>query len=366
MSARNSIISFEKQIRAIIEIIMTSKYGLNWKLNPTYGLSTETIQKLEKIRQDEKNKNKEAPSHLLDYAYINDLSQIIMKNWEDFSNLFESKKRTEVLMDILLKFRNPCMHGREISDYKYHLCIGISNYFLDLMKLWKEGYKKKITKYECIFEIFIRVENEELLDKKITNWISTISSGFKSELHETERTKSYMLTSSKGKATIEIDNKMMPYSYPEGYNLANIFGKTITLSTNSKDIITDIMEKGKYPYWGLRIFLAEKLDLSVILQDLETLGKDPGVSRGWKRGEEPRISSLELTIYEIKDLPHTFQEFIECHLLADQINLFYQGRFDYTFYKAHEISLEKLFDMIYDKTSYLEKEKTMLDLLHLN
>jgi hypothetical protein len=324
------------------------------------------IQKLETIKQDEKNKNKEASSHFLDYAYINDLSQIIMKNWEDFSNLFEDKKRTNVLMDMLLKYRNPCMHGREISEYKYHLCIGISDYFIDLIKLWNEGYKRKIAKYECIFNIFIRVENEELLDKKITNWISTISSGFKSEFHETEQTKSYALTSSVGKATIEISNKMMPYSYPEGYSLARIFGKTITLSTNSEDIITDIVEKGKYPYWGLKIFLVEKLDLNVILQDLQTLGKDPEVSGGRKRGEEARISSLGLTIYEIKELSHTFQEYIECKLLVDQIDLFYQGSFDYTFYTAHEIPLEKLFDIIYGRTSYLEKEKIILDSLRSN
>lgn len=364
--ARNSIIELENELRVIIDNVLKEKAGFSWLSNPSIGFSKEYNEQIEKIMENEKTKNKNPSSNILDYCYIHDLKELLLKNWNDFSYIFKDKSTTESFLNLLEIYRNPCMHGRKIELYKYHLAIGICNYLLDITKDWKKGYKIIVTKYECYLTFMVQ-ENiddyEKILQIEFKNWIKSISQTNKIEEFDDKNSIIYKIKFNFGNIVIEKGKKLTPrsYSYPNSL-LGNIWCQDIFLKISNKKTLQKLIECNNHPYWYLRMILKNKLNLKLIKQNMSDIGVSPKESGHKLRGKEYQISSLTLSIAHFRDT-NNCPTSIECTLGSDNdfsyIELTYLGNMDKGFVNAHNVNLEKIFDMLYNKAEYNERKKLL-------
>ena len=265
-TTRNFIINAEEELRNLIDKIMSGTHGVMWE-QTSVGFSSERKEHLEKIKDDEKTKNKLTYENLIYYCYITDLKEIVIKNWEGFKSIFKDKRKTEILLNYLINYRNPCMHGRGLKVHKYHLCIGVCGELLTIISEWKEGYKEKIKGFECIF-MFINKDKKNhpiKIDKELNDWIQRISNKIEFKTTNLEDYVEYKFENKQEFLRIKINRKIRPYSYQEkDRSLSNSWGKIVKLHTNSKKLFQIVIDYGRHPYWYLRINLTHRLDLRLI------------------------------------------------------------------------------------------------------
>jgi hypothetical protein len=90
---RNCIVKTEKELRYLIDTIMTNKYGALWLSNPSLGVRD--YASLQNRQQDDIKKfpdNSAEGTNLIEYCYIHELKEIIEKNWNTTLVAFFTQK----------------------------------------------------------------------------------------------------------------------------------------------------------------------------------------------------------------------------------------------------------------------------------
>jgi len=113
--------SVEQNLRKLIAVKMSGQYGEGWvdkRIDPKLVADW-------KQRREEAIAKGEAPLELLQYSYLMDLKDIIIRrdHWRDvFKAVFESKEHFSVSMERLHPIRLPLSHGRPIgTGQQFHL-----------------------------------------------------------------------------------------------------------------------------------------------------------------------------------------------------------------------------------------------------
>lgn len=112
---------YENSLRSIISLILGESDTADFKVSP------DRIEKWKEKREIEKKKYNGVlvEARIIYYSDFYDLETIILKHWEKFKDVFDDKKRFEVLFKEVENFRNTLSHGRELLPYQEEFLKGI-------------------------------------------------------------------------------------------------------------------------------------------------------------------------------------------------------------------------------------------------
>lgn len=115
----------ESDLRWLIKSVLSTRHGSDWLDH--LGLSPGRIESAEASRAVSLGKSAfESPSEFLEHTQIWDLETVVLRNWEDFKPVFETKRDFEFFMKRLASYRNPSAHSRELLPFQTNLVLGIS------------------------------------------------------------------------------------------------------------------------------------------------------------------------------------------------------------------------------------------------
>ena len=126
MDVSQAIRDAENALRDLICWRLKAQHGEHWEAK--LGVSAERIAQWRDRKKVEAKRQKGAPveDRLLYYADFYDLSGILQKNWDLFSEVLGEKKTIEVWLSELERLRDPNAHNRDLLPYQKHLALGIS------------------------------------------------------------------------------------------------------------------------------------------------------------------------------------------------------------------------------------------------
>jgi hypothetical protein len=326
----------EKELRFLINTIMTDKFGASWMSNPAV-FRAEDYRKLIGTQQSEATtlpNNLVLSANLLEYCYIHQLKEIIDKNWDKgFIDIFPSKRRTIEMLQILSEYRNPQMHGRGILFlHQKHLCLGIAGEILLIMEQWRMGFRQQVKSYQCVFR-FKPPKNDggsasELTRaefiQKTSKWIDGLKA---TATHAEDKSDNkeivHLLTFSEGSVRISFGrDKDGDYGTKQR---ENEWYTGLIIDSDNLEVIDRIVKEVDRPYWVYKINLKDKLNAANIKSRIEE-----------KTGQEPTgWSDDTLFNYRIGN----FKNAVVRLTLKDegQIEILIDGSYDDGFYQAHKL-----------------------------
>lgn len=137
-------------MRDFIAMTLEKQHGENW-VN-VIGINPDSIALWKQRQEDDSERHQATTSdeHLINYAELDDLKQIILNQWEgDFIDALGDYKTLETYLTILNRYRNPDIHRRPLLTFQKHLILGISgeirnklSVFRSLKELEREGFPR--------------------------------------------------------------------------------------------------------------------------------------------------------------------------------------------------------------------------------
>jgi hypothetical protein len=126
MDVSQAIRNTENSLRDLILELMRQKYPGDWEAK--LGVSPDRVARWEERRETERRRQDGAAvePRLLYYADFYDLWEILRKNWEVFAPVLGEKKRMELWLSELERYRDPNAHNRELLPFQRQLVEGIS------------------------------------------------------------------------------------------------------------------------------------------------------------------------------------------------------------------------------------------------
>ena len=184
-NANKAVDEIEQQIRILIDTVLHKEIGNDyWKSAIPSDITAKVNTKVAEFLK--KNPSKSwldiSTTDLLDFCDIMDYSNIVLKNWQYFENVFRSKFETEKRFIAFKDFRNAVKHNREIDKVLQRDGEAALEWFaLTLRPLKKlitngdidEVTNRTITPPEADEETIARVKNEFVKKavKLIPQWI---------------------------------------------------------------------------------------------------------------------------------------------------------------------------------------------------
>jgi len=87
---------------------------------------------------------------LLSYVEYHDLVKIVMSRWESFKPIFDDKKRTEVLLDIVADVRNAIAHSRALVAHERDLVSGVAGMLQNQVAIYRTEREPASAHYPLI------------------------------------------------------------------------------------------------------------------------------------------------------------------------------------------------------------------------
>jgi hypothetical protein len=333
----------EKELRFLINSIMSDNFGASWLPNPS-ALKADVYRKLIETQQLEAKtlrNNAVMAASPFEYCYIRDLKDIIDKHWEKgFHEIFPSKRRTLEMLQILSEFRNPQMHGRRILFlYQQHLCLGIAGEMLWIVEQWRMGFKHKVKSYQCVFRfkppnksgvsVSELMTREEFI-QRTSDWVDRLkATASGSEDKSTKKEIVDFLRFTEGSVTISFSKEEDGTFSTEQWD--HEWYTSLIIETDNLEVIDRIVKEADRPYWVFKINLKDKLDAANIKSRIkEKTGLDP---TGWSIGYTNNVIDGQLFNYPIAKLNNAGVRLT----LKDegQIEIVFDGSYGNGFYQAH-------------------------------
>ncbi|WP_143671275.1 hypothetical protein [Streptomyces sp. Ru87] len=91
------------------------------------------------------------------YTELYSLTQLIIKNWDEFKPVFGDLARTKVLLGVLEDFRNPVAHSRQLLPFERDLLSGASGQLRNQISLHLaqgDGYWRYYPTIESVTDSF--------------------------------------------------------------------------------------------------------------------------------------------------------------------------------------------------------------------
>lgn len=351
----NSILALsdlEKQLRILINDVLTNEKGPDWLIDPLNGLTQENIEKIQETLNNEVLKSKDASKNLIDYTFIQDLSNIIQKNWTLFSSIFGKKSKFESDMDVLTRNRNSLLHQRPLEEYEYHLVIGTGLSLIHKIKLWNKGAGRRIAKYVC--EIFFFVLDKRLdkeIEDQIDDWISKID--FRNKKIEGSTIE---LSFDEGKVLITYPYGITEYSYMvKGSDFRKAYCKIVHVTSKEKFLIDKIVKISNRPFRRFDMIFEEPLNLEVVKDVMLSNGKTKFTT---KLNNDKSIGYLSFLAYErgsFKWPPRYLHFRIDNFEDKRTISIDFDGNVDEGLQNIDLINVENILNYMYNKMNFKEK-----------
>jgi hypothetical protein len=108
---------FETALRTAIRELLPS-----WQSK----LGAEAVARLrdKQVEDDKKRDGAVTSADLLDYTETTQLTRLVEKNWETFKPVFQDQARLKVMFGLVLDYRNPAQHNRELLGFERDLLSG--------------------------------------------------------------------------------------------------------------------------------------------------------------------------------------------------------------------------------------------------
>lgn len=337
-SVEKCFIETETKLRAFVNEVMTTKYGVNWMGDSSIGFSEKDILDMENRRTQEKQVNPHGFSdQLIDYSYLADLGKVISwdSNWQLFKNYFPERKKTIILFDMLIPLRNPIIHGRLVSIQKKHLCLGICGEFLKVVSNWQLAFGRMPQSYQFdfAFDVPKASGSENEAKAQAQQWISCILQKVTTAHNGSyEKTgdavgEKYDIKISKGRLGLECLNTIREQ------NMNPICHRCyVILKSQSIKAIDEVLQQCPRPYWCLRLQFGERLPRASIIANADAAGRRNNGSGSFN------IDSFDDTR-------------IWCHVNEYSMELTYDSNLpNVGFLEAHNMfSLDKILGILYNR-----------------
>jgi hypothetical protein len=108
---------FETALRTAIRELLPS-----WQSQ----LGAEAVARLraKQVEDDKKRDGAVTSADLLDYTETTQLTRIVLQDWDTFKPVFQDQARLKMMFDLVLDYRNPAQHNRELLDFERDLLSG--------------------------------------------------------------------------------------------------------------------------------------------------------------------------------------------------------------------------------------------------
>jgi hypothetical protein len=365
-NVKDCLITTEDELRNLLDFHLTEQCGFNWESDPKIGFNENEQQQLKKRQEDEGKKfsNQISSEKLLDYCYIHDLKNIILKNWNVFSNIFSNKEKTSLFFDILSNIRNSIMHGRKnLLTHQYFLCLGICGELLLIVYRWKLGFKNKVRSYECDLKFgSIQIDDEENAKQKAfllaNQWINKIlgrpSIEYETKPHGTGNRLT--LKAKEGRLNIFL----IPDEWCTVFNNDIYWYYTIRIETYSINMLDEILRIGGHPYWIYTITLKESLDLALLKDTFERYSGERGLSSGYYKDEK-----IPHSIGDVVDKFNGLAIYLKLHKGqsggGSSIQVICDGMPGMGFYQAHRIlDLKNILSLLKGEFAPIKKHSLLV------
>ena len=150
MDIQQTLKDCENSLRDFIALTLQKRHGDDW-VNKT-GISPERIEEWKKRKHldNERHHATTTDEHLIGYADLEDLKQVLRVSWEgDFIDALGDFKLMETYLNILNRYRNPDKHRRPLLTFQKHLILGIAgeirnklSVFRSYRELNREGFPR--------------------------------------------------------------------------------------------------------------------------------------------------------------------------------------------------------------------------------
>jgi hypothetical protein len=370
---RECIIRTEKELRDIIDLVLSDRFGLGWETDPTAGFDPTRLQDLQQRQntQAKRMHDHNKVGRLIDYTYIQHLKGLVRKHWEQvFCDIFPwSLHDVESMFGILLNYRDMFMHAHDenVPIYRKYLCLGICGEILKAISDWHLGFRQRgnVCSYECNLFFSVRKDDPDCESKAkglVERWIDTIvrfTTRPKEKVSDDGRYEKWLIRLEEEKVRITIDKRLNVRSeLITGEDLTDYCGIDVVLETEKVEALDKVIVNGHHPYWSIEMRVAGNFDMKKIKSNAEHLGKHLEESGGRSRGRESSISSLRFVIHKGYGVIHPVPDYyIEAHIQAGSqesdpgISLVYQGgSIKNGFFQAHKVLRPNtVLSILYDK-----------------
>lgn len=292
---KDCILFTEGKLQDLIHTIMTRERSPGWADDPNISWGK---QKREGLVHRRDKRAEEYYAHtnsnrLIDYCYLLDLRELLIKNRATFEGIFKQWDRSMVMFEIIGSLRNTAMHPHEMPVYQQHLCLGICGEFLQILDAWELGRLRKIAKFACTMEWVDHSGGDK--DAGLVNVIAQGQSWIDRIRGSAVGPISDIVIQGRGSGALEIPVKegvvkiSLPYRSPRDKPTASLYFETESFAAFDK-ILTD----GGHGYWVLEWHMPDDLDVDKIVKRIDELtGKQMQYSRHPKNYDSRSTTYVE-------------------------------------------------------------------------
>lgn len=300
----------EKPLRKIVNQVMTNKLGPNWmdkiesKL-PDIKLNAESTRSEER----ERFPNQKISDNLLDYTYLVDLGNIILKYWDYFSAIFPPKNITEHYLRTIGIYRNPSAHAREsFLQHQLHLCLGMCGELVLYIHRWNIGFRHRIRGFYCEFgfSVYPGDSNDDDMESTATQlgteWIKKVEGLSDKAVEEHEsgifNTRDKLVRFSEGNVTLGYPHTQQQFDGKYFYKC------TVQSYFSTVEVINMVVKEAKHPYYSIQFLLLDELDVTNIVSLIKfKTDKKPSSTSSTGVGQTQRLGRAEYIIVDNETEP---------------------------------------------------------------
>jgi hypothetical protein len=109
---------------------------------------------LEKRQASERNRRDGVvvSGNLIEYAYTNEMFEIVRQSWTQFEPVFDDEQRTVTYFDVVSDVRNNIAHSRDLVPFERDLISGIAGHFRNLVALYRSTVVNPSSRYYPLIE----------------------------------------------------------------------------------------------------------------------------------------------------------------------------------------------------------------------
>jgi len=130
--AKTRVSRIENGLRELIDVVLTELHGETWfTSNPNGIVPKATENTFKNASKNVQNKSTLTSRQSLNYVYLDDLRNLLISNWENFSNYYDSRSDFNNKMKELNLLRRDEGHNREISQTAFNALEALQQYFME-------------------------------------------------------------------------------------------------------------------------------------------------------------------------------------------------------------------------------------------
>ena len=154
----------EKELRHLIDDVLSSKFGVSWTENKDVGLTKEWsgFGDLQVKANADKSRRGDVAVYdtPLSYSEFPHLKKLLDKHKGLFGDVFKEWNKTMQYLSTVENFRNAIAHNRDVTPTQQQLLNGIAGEITDDIYLWRIGTSAEVKETVVEFRDYIPTDNQ--------------------------------------------------------------------------------------------------------------------------------------------------------------------------------------------------------------